>query len=272
MCGPNISTHRRAWVVPKQGDDRPRCERVPPLRGRQQGGRRPRRGQPQVLGHVRLPRNGSYDRAVDPQLHGLHGRTVTGGTHRSARGARIGAAVPQTQVALAAGASRAALGTAGGPRGSAMAGGRIAATDARTGRRPRVVALYVGVATLPSPPAIFAVVLVGSNATARLWRAAATVPVAGSTGVVVAPRRVPATVTSYAGPPVARWRAGATISATRTIRRGEDAEADRETPGVHGPCLFLTLLGPAGPRGARGCPRRGNSDHAGRGTRRCKGL
>jgi len=150
-------------VVPEQGDDLFRREGVPPLRGRHQGGKRARSGQSPIAGNVRLPWDGGRDRAGDPQLHRRHGATVAGGTGSSARGPRIGGSVLRTPRELAAGTAIAGLGTGKRLSWSTMAGGRIHTTVARNGGRPGVVTPYVGVASVPSPPAIVVVGAVGSG-------------------------------------------------------------------------------------------------------------
>jgi len=110
------------------------------------------------------------------------GRTGTNG-----RVASIATAVPWAPTAVVAGVVPVALAAVGSPRGTVTAGGRMAATITRTGRLPGAAAQYIGMAAVPAPLAILAVVTGGSGAAARLGRPPVTGPLAGRAGVVVAP-------------------------------------------------------------------------------------
>jgi len=128
---------------------------------------------------MRLPRNGGYDGAGNPQLHRRHGATVLSGDGIPARGARtgrrrgvVGRAVLGPPVAPATCAAIAALAAVGEPRGLVTAGGHISVAIDWTGRRPHTVVPHVGTAAGPAlPPAIVAVATGGSGAAARVGRA-----------------------------------------------------------------------------------------------------
>jgi len=63
-------------VVPKEGYDLPGRERVPPRRACHRSGRLPQRGQPPVVGDVRLPRDGGCGGAHYPKLQQRRRRAV----------------------------------------------------------------------------------------------------------------------------------------------------------------------------------------------------